>query len=66
MKKIIVRIIISFILVSCVAIHLIATSVEAVNNGNTLEVVIGFGLGIGLTVVYRLLDIDDKEVKRGN
>jgi hypothetical protein len=65
MKKIIVRIIISFILVSCVAIHLITTSVEAVNNGNTLEVVIGFGLGIGLTVVYRLLDIDDKEVKRG-
>ena len=65
MKKniaaLIVKVIIGIIILSCLIIHFIGSANDLINNGQVVELVIGSVIGVGLVIVYNLLDKEERE-----
>jgi hypothetical protein len=56
MKKTIIKIIMNGIFLSILIANFICRGIELVNNGYTLELIIGSVIGFGLVIVYHILD----------
>ena len=65
MKKnivmLIVKLIIGVIILSVLIIHFINSANDLINNGQVAELVIGSVIGVGLVVMYNLLDKEERE-----
>ena len=65
MKKnivmLIVKLIIGVIILSVLIIHFINSANDLINNGQVVELVIGSVIGVGLVVMYNLLDKEERE-----
>ena len=65
MKKniiaLIIKIIISIIILSCLIIHFIGSANDLINNGQVVELVIGSVIGVGLVIAYNLLDKETRQ-----
>ena len=65
MKKnigmLIVKLIIGVIILSVLIIHFINSANDLINNGQVVELVIGSVIGVGLVIMYNLLDKEERE-----
>ena len=65
MKKniiaLIIKIIISIIILSCLIIHFIGSANDLINNGQVVELVMGSVIGVGLVIAYNLLDKETRQ-----
>ena len=65
MKKnigmLIVKLIIGVIILSVLIIHFINSANDLINNGQVVELVIGSVIGVGLVIMYNLLDKEEHE-----
>ena len=65
MKKnivmLIVKLIIGVIILSALIIHFINSANDLINNGQVVELVIGSVIGVGLVIMYNLLDKEEHE-----